>query len=391
MSKKVLGIVAEYNPFHNGHKYHIDEAMKLVEPDVVVCAMSGNFVQRGEPAIFNKFSRATTAINNGLDIVIEIPTYFATSTAENFAYSAISILKNAGITHLAFGVESENIELLSKIADFLIEEPEEYKIELKKQLDTGISFANARDIAVSKFINNDLLKLPNNILAIEYLKAIKYFNAEIVPVPIKRTVGYYDFYVKNHITSATNIRALLSTNNCASVYKLIPENSRIPDKNVFFEDFNDIFMYKLKTTNIDRLKSIPDVIEGLENRIISSLYTTNDINEIIDTIKTKRYTLSRIKRIMISLLLDINSTDLEIFKKNGYTEYLRILAMSQKGKKYLSEINKISEIPAITSVKKFLDIANESQKKMLEKDILASNIYSLISKDEYNIDFTNRI
>lgn len=388
MSKKVLGIIAEYNPFHNGHKYHIDEAKTKVNPDITICAMSGNFVQRGEPAIFNKFNRAKTAIKNGIDLVIEIPTYFAVSTAENFAYSAVNLLKNAGVTHLAFGVESEDIDTLDKIAQLLIEEPDKYKAELKKNLDKGLSFAVARDNAVEKFIPNKLLKSPNNILAIEYLKAIKYFNTDITPVPIKRTVGYYDEKIKNDIASATKIRELIKN---GKIYEtLIPDNSIIPEKPVFFEDFNNKLMYKLKTSTPDSLIQLPDVIEGLENRILGSI-CNNKIDDTINKITTKRYTLSRIKRILISLLLDIKSSDLTELKNNGYAEYLRILAISDNGKKYLREINKTSTVPVVTTVKRFLNTATELQKKMLEKDILASNVYSLISNDDYNMDFKNRL
>ncbi|MBE5813374.1 MAG: nucleotidyltransferase [Clostridiales bacterium] len=388
MSKKVLGIVAEYNPFHNGHKYHIDEAKKQVKPDITICAMSGNFVQRGEPAIFNKFSRAKTAIKNGIDIVIEIPTYFAVSTAENFAYSAISLLKNAGVTHIAFGVESDDINTLNKIADLLINEPEEYKKELKNNLDKGLSFAVSRDNAVAKFIPNKLLKSPNNILAIEYLKAIKYFNVDIIPVPIKRIVGYYDDKIKNDIASATKIRELIKNKG---IYEtLIPNNSIIPNQPAFFEDFNNEFMYKLKTSTPSLLTELPDVVEGIENRIIASI-CSNDINDILNKITTKRYTLSRIKRILISLLLDIKLSDLNELKSNGYAEYLRILAISNVGKKHLRYISQTSSIPVITTVKKFLNTATNLQRKMLEKDILASNVYSLISNDEYNMDFKNRL
>jgi len=388
MSKKVLGIVAEYNPFHNGHKYHIDEAKKLVNPDITVCAMSGNFVQRGEPAIFNKFTRAKTAINNGIDIVVEIPTYFAVSTAENFAYSSVALLKNMGVTHIAFGVETDEIDKLNKIADLLITEPSEYKVELKKNLDRGLSFASSRDLAVSKFIPNKLLKSPNNILAIEYLKAIKHFNANIIPVPIVRTIGYYENNINNNITSATNIRELIKNNS--EFKSLIPQNSFFSNQPVFFEDFNNIFMYKLKSSVASSLMELPDVIEGLENRILSSMIN-NNINEVIKKITTKRYTTSRIKRILISLILDIKNIDLIQLKNNGYAEYLRILAMSSSGKKYLYTINKISTVPIVTSVKKFLDNSTDLQATMLKKDILASNIYSIISNDEYNMDFKNRL
>ena len=388
MSKKVLGIIAEYNPFHNGHKYHIDEAKAKVNPDITICAMSGNFVQRGEPAIFNKFSRAKVATKNGIDIVFEIPTYFAVSTAENFAYSAVNLLKNAGVTHLAFGVESDDINKLNEIATLLINEPDEYKIELKKHLDKGISFAAARDNAVAKFIPNKLLKSPNNILAIEYLKAIKYFNADIIPVPIKRTVGYYDDNIKNDIASATKIRELIKVGTFYET--LVPSNSIVSNIPVFFDDFNNELIYKLKSSSPAQLAQLPDVVEGLENRMITSI-CSNNIDDFISKITTKRYTLSRIRRILISLLLDIKTDDLIEFKNNGYAEYLRILAMSSEGKKYLRDINKTSNLPVITSVKNFLNTASDKQKKMLEKDILASNIYSLISNDEYNIDFKNRL
>lgn len=383
MSKKVLGIVAEYNPFHNGHKYHIDEAKKIVNPDITVCAMSGNFVQRGEPAIFNKFTRAKTAVSNGIDIVAEIPAYFAVSTAETFAHSAIALLKNMGVTHLAFGVETDDIDKLNEIANLLINEPKEYKSELKEQLSKGLSFAVARDNAVSKFIPNSLLKTPNNILAIEYLKAIKHFNASIAPVPITRTVEYYDDIIKNNISSATYIRKLIKANK--NFDYLIPKES-VTSNPVFFEDFNNIFLYKLKTSTTNSLLEIPDVVEGLENRILSSI-GNNSLEDIVNNITTKRYTLSRIKRILISLILDIKSSNLELLKANGYAEYIRILGISRSGKKYLSNINKISNIPVVTSIRKFLNTATNLQKEMIEKDILASNVYSLASGDEYNLDF----
>jgi len=387
MSKKILGIVAEYNPFHNGHKYQIDEAKRLVNPDFTICAMSGNFVQRGEPAIFNKFIRAQNAINNGIDIVIEIPTHFAVSTAENFAYSAISLLKNAGITHLSFGVETNELDTLNQIAELLVNEPDEYKIELKKNLYKGLSFAVARDNAVSKFIPNKLLKSPNNILAIEYLKAIKYFNANIIPVPIVRTVGYYDEKIENNIASATKIRELIRDN--MKFESLVPKN-HLSSNPVFFEDFNDILIYKLNSSTPETLCELPDVIEGLENRILSSL-DSNDITNVINKIITKRYALSRIKRILISSILDLKNTDLQEFKKHGYAEYLRILAISSTGKKHLREINKTSNIPIITTVKKSLTTATDLQRKMLEKDILATNVYSAISGDKYNYDFKNKL
>ena len=149
---KILGIVAEYNPFHNGHKYHIDEAKRKVNPDAVFCVMSGNFVQRGEPAIFNKFIRAKSAVNNGIDIVFELPLFACLSSAEIFAMNAVSILIHAGVTHLSFGCETDDLELLNNIADIIIKEPDDYKKILKENLDKGVSFPKAREIAISTVI-----------------------------------------------------------------------------------------------------------------------------------------------------------------------------------------------------------------------------------------------
>lgn len=379
---KILGIVAEYNPFHNGHKYHIDEAKKIVKPDVTICIMSGNFVQRGEPAIFDKFTRANIAINHGIDLMLELPTVFAIQTAEHFASAAVNILKNSGVTHLAFGCECDDLALLTNVADFLLNEPESYKVLLKENLKNGISFPEARFNAMNHLNSNfaKILKTPNNILAVEYIKAIKQLNADIIPVPIKRSkVDYHSLTPSNNIASATCIRNMIQ--NILDVSQLVPY--KYTDKPVFLEDFNDIIMYKLRTSSIESLKSLFDMTEGLENRFINSLDICN-ITDFINNVKTKRYPESRIKRILINLLLNITKDDIILAKNNLY---IRVLASTNNGKQLLSDINKFSSIPVIVSINKFLENASDTYKYLLQKDINATNIYNIVRKGTFNADY----
>jgi predicted nucleotidyltransferase len=385
---KILGIVSEYNPFHNGHKYHLDESVKKVSPDVTICVMSGNFVQRGEPAITSKFIRANIAVENGIDLVFELPVIFSVSTAESFAYSAVKALYHCGITHLSFGCETDNLPLLENIADVLISEPPAYKEALKENLKTGSSFPEARSYAISKILPEGGLvsKTPNNILAIEYLKAIRRLNSSISPVVIKRYgVDYHSLDSYKDISSATGIRNMLKTN--IDISRFMPSSSSgLIDKPVFSEDFEKILIYKLRTSTKEDLANIPDVTEGLENRIIKSLHN-NNIADILNEIKTKRYPESRIRRILISLLLDIKKEEVNLFKETGYIQYLRLLACSEKGKNFLPDISKSSSVPIVTSVNRFFKNATPLQKDMMLKDILATNIYAIINNDEFNSDF----
>ena len=390
----ILGIVAEYNPFHNGHLYHLAKSIEETNADATICVMSGNFVQRGEPALIDKFKRADIAIKNGVDLVIELPLYYSLATAEKFAKGAITLLNHCGVNTLSFGAETSDLDKLKGIARLLIDEPILYKEELKKELDTGISFPEARANAVSKVltINKNLLIHPNNILGIEYLKTIYSLNSNINPHIIERIdSGYHDLESNTNILSATGIREKLINNNDVDIFlpQITLENL---DNPVFFKDFEKILMYALRKVTLEELREIPDVTEGLENRIFYAISTSTSISEIIDKVKTKRYPLTRIKRILLSILLNISKINLDTFESLGGPQYIRILSFNEKGRNLLKDITTTSSIPVVTSINKFLKDASEIQKEMLLSDILATNIYSIVTKDKImNLDYLRRL
>ena len=377
---KILGIVSEYNPFHNGHKYQIEKAKEIVKPDATFCVMSGNFVQRGEPAIYNKFVRAKTATNNGIDVVFELPVSKCLSSAENFATSAVLILKNAGVSHISFGCETDDLASLTKIADILIAEPPEFKEKLKEELKEGISFPKAQEKAINSIFKSDILKFPNNILAVEYIKAIKKLKLNIIPVPIKRiNTDYNSLNVVNNMASSSAIRNLIMQKN--NISSLVP--SIIDEKPVFAKDFESMIVYKLRSSSKENLLKIPDVNEGLENAFMSAIKSSVTLDEIIEKVKSKRYTMSRIKRILFNLLLETPAND------NLY--YLHVLSCSKKGKELLPWLNETSALPIITSVNRFLKDAEPTARNILYKEIYATNVYSIVNNEPFNLDFKNKI
>ncbi|MGE5474116.1 MAG: nucleotidyltransferase [Ignavibacteriales bacterium] len=395
---RVLGIVAEYNPFHNGHKYHIEKSKEVTNCDYVVCVMSGNFIQRGLPALLNKWARTEMALFNNADLVIELPVYYALSSAEQFASGSISILNSLGIVDsICFGSESGNIQDLIPVAEILSHEPEEFKNILAKHLQTGISYPSARALALSDYLkNNDetfnlkLTSEPNNILGIEYIKALVKLQSKINPYTIERIKSCYNSTsFKDGIASATAIRKLLSEQQLGEIKKLMPQTAfeilqreishgRCP---VFVEAFENAILTQLRNTDIDSLLNIPDVSEGIENRIKKTALNCGSVSELFEGIKTKRYTLTRIQRIIMANLLGINKKDSEEFNLNGGPQYIRILGFNSKGKELLSKI-KSSSLPLVTSPQDFLKKCNPRQAKMLNSDILATNIFSLGYSDK---------
>lgn len=390
----VLGIIAEYNPFHNGHMYHLKSALTKTDADYTVCVMSGNFIQRGEPALFNKFIRADMAINCGIDLIIELPVYYSVSTAEKFAYAGVKLLNECGANYISFGCETADVSQLISISNLLLNETYEYKNELKKQLNLGLSYPDARSKVISKLLNisSNITNQPNNILAIEYLKALTQINPIITPIPIERVdSNYYDTDSKTNILSATGIREKLKHSEDIDIFMPQSTLSLMKDP-VFLKDFEQLILFSLRKLSLSELKALPDVTEGLENRILSAIISSSTLDELIDKIKTKRYPLTRIKRILISAMLGLSKEKLQLFDKSGGPQYIRILGCNEKGKELLSLISKKSNLPIITSVNKFLSTATDLQKEMLHKDILATNIYTLITKDKtMNLDYTRRL
>ena len=362
---KTAGIIAEYNPFHNGHKYHIEETRKTTGADAVIVAMSGNFVQRGEYAICDKWSRAKMALLNCADLVVELPVVYACQSAEYFAKGAVSILENLKCDYLSFGTEADNTEEIIKIAEFLKNPDEKFRKTLEESLKKGESYPKA----LAKALGKDEINTPNNVLAIEYLKQIK----NMKPVGVKRQGSLHDGK-----GSASDIRAKINANENAE--NLMPDTSTVIFKNALKanrEIYEKLVLYKLRTMTADELKNVPDVNEGLENRIIQCAHKATNLEELLDLIKTKRYTMARIRRILNNSLLGITKEDI-----TKAPEYIRVLGMNKNGMEILSDLRDKTQIPIITKM------ADAPKSVMLDKDINATNIYSLLADKPSMADYT---
>lgn len=387
-----LGIIAEYNPFHNGHKFHIDKTKSQLNIDSSICIISGNFTQRGEPCLYNKWEKTKMALSNGIDLVIEMPTYYAVNSAQNFATYGINLLNSLGIIdYISFGTECEDLNILKQIVDIVLNEPLEYKEELKKQLSIGNLFAKSNELAILKVLNDKnyekILSTPNNILAIEYLKALKKSNSKIMPFNIQRTNDYLSLDINSNICSATAIRNALEKNTHTNLENVVPLSTHETIKKStpkFLKDFESQIIYMIRKMNLNDLNDILEVTEGLDVRLKKFSFETNDIYELIHKVKTKRFTQTKIQRILIHILLGMTKTEFENIQKNNYI-YIRVLGMTNKGKDLLKNISKTCNIPVISSVKKYINTYGLNP--LLEKDILSSNIYS----EQYNIDMTEKI
>lgn len=405
---KVLGIIAEYNPFHNGHLFHLNESKKLTGSSYTVAIMSGNFAQRGNTSIIDKWSKAKSAIECGVDLVVELPVLYSTSSAENFAEGAIKILDSLKVVdYLSFGAETVDINLLNNIATVLNEEPKEYKSLLSEELKKGLSYPKARENALMIYLNDikkysNVLSSPNNILGIEYIKALKKYNSIIQPIAMPRhESGHNDLNYHGNIASSTAIRNITKNNGFDILRKLMPEPSYtnliknikvghvVPDLSVFEKEI----IFNLRKMSIYDISQLPDVSEGLEFAIKNAANSCNSLVELLNIIKSKRYTQTRIQRILLYSLLGITKKDIAISKKTQ--PYVRVLGFNEKGKYLISEVAKANpKLNIITSVKKFTDKnLNRNLKYMLEKDIWATDVYTIgYEYDSWsNLDYTNKI
>jgi predicted nucleotidyltransferase len=401
---KVAGIIAEYNPFHNGHLYHIEQTKALCSADFVVCVMSGNFIQRGEPAIVDKWARAEMALLSGADLVVEIPVAYAMSSAEYFAQGAVKILDSMNIIDfLCFGSESGSIDLLDIVADVLHTEPEEYKLNLKEALSRGLSFPAAREAGLRKYMNGkpgstynieNLMNNSNNILGIEYLKALKKLKSTIKPVTVKRMNNFYNSEVlEGAISSATSIRMLISKNPGKTSYellkKVLPQQSldilaRELEKGkgpVYSSDFETTILSILRRMTLNELRELPYITEGLENRIKAVADNSGTLSELVEGISTRRYTRTRIQRCIFSSLTGLKNSEFENFNIYGGPQYIRILGFNNKGRQLISKINKTASLPVIVKTADFKNSCNPLLTRMLELEAAATDQYVLAFKN----------
>jgi len=374
----VCGIICEYNPFHNGHLYHLNEVRKF--SDAVVCVMSGNYVQRGEPAVIRKHLRAKAAILNGADLVIELPTPWATASAERFAQGAVSLFSQIpGTTHLSFGCETDDLDALTRVSDIL--DSNNFTKRLKERLNTGISFASARASAIAEIDTNsaEILNFPNNILAIEYIKALKSVSSRIVPMPVLRKLAAHDSdTITKDFASASAIRSLLRDENNVDV------SSLIPDFFIYEQDFKNRFaptkieyaeraiLAVLKRMNEDDYLAYPDVNEGLHKRIKAAVATSSGFFETVEKIKSKRYAHARIRRILLHIFLGI-TRDLPV----NPPPYLRVLALNDTGRGLVSDCSSIPVITKPASAKNLTGFA----KQIFDLEVQATELYSLFMQN----------
>lgn len=385
----VSGIVVEYNPLHNGHIYHINRTREITGCDAVVAVMSGNFVQRGEPAFLNKWARTKMALMSGVDLVLELPVIYSISSAEGFAFGAVSTLESLGIIDsICFGSELGNIELLNKLSKVLYEEPEEYKNLLQDHLKNGLSFPLSRQKALFEYFKffksesllnslDEVMKSSNNILAIEYLKSLILLSSKIKPYTIARVGNKYnDLKITGTFSSASSIRKNF---NDSKINQALPHYSRktISQEMEFgrcpvtLNDFSDIILHRLREMDINEISQLLDVSEGLEYKIKRASEDFGNVDELIGSVITKRYPASRIKRILIYSLLGIKKDLKQIIK--APVKYVRVLGFNEKGRELLNNIQRNSTLPIITN-------PSRNDINILKYDIIATDIYVLAYK-----------
>lgn len=376
---KICAIISEFNPFHNGHKYLIDKAGELGYTHKIAI-MSGNFVQRGEPAIISKSARTRAALENGINLIIEIPSVWAVSTSERYARAGVMLADSLEcVEALVFGSESGDLKSLKSIANIL--DTPDFSCAVKNHTHTGITFAKAREKAAKDVLKDldisNCMRSPNDNLGIEYIKNLNKINSTIIPISIKRNRNA-------DIFSASEIRNLIHSGNDYENY--LPESSRRAiheeiKNNLAPTDIKNaekIILYKLKSLSKREFQGLPDISEGLENRFLKNIMSSETLEEIIYKTKTKRYTMSRIKRIIMSAVLDIKN---EIQIKD--VPYIRVLGADEKGLEILKKC-KNSRLPIIS---KYAEIKNLSTFgiEIFEKECFCTSIYGLFLNKTKNL------
>lgn len=414
---KVLGVIVEYNPFHNGHMYHLMKAREIVNPDYTIAVMSGNFVQRGEPAIIDKFSRAEIALEMGIDVVFELPFLYSIQDANGFAYGSVGVLDRTNVvTDVVFGSESADIDTLKIISNTLFNQPEEYQKNLKKYLKEGYSFPNARKNALidyfesKKLLNKEqilIIEKSNDILGLEYLVALQKFNSKIKPHTIKRQgARYNDEKFLGEFSSATAIRKLWRERKYDLIKAAVPEitfeimqrEEKLGKAPIFLDDFELSFLSYLRTLSRDDLKKYYGVTEGLEQRIIEAAKRNNTLDGLYHTIKSKRFTYTRIKRTLLNIYFGITDFLIEEINKFG-PQYLRVLGFTERGRELLAKMKNKVEYPVMTTPSNYISIIKNIERdlknkrkvwkinkktyfKMIDYDFKATNVYSLYYKNK---------
>ncbi len=393
---KVVGLITEYNPFHDGHKYHIEQAKKLTGADYAIVIMSGNYVQRGAPSFVDKYTKTAVALNNGADLIIELPYCFACASAEYFSYCAVSILDKLNIVdYICFGAENDDIMTLTQIANTLVSEPQNYKDVLKSSLKAGNSFATARSTALKQCLDFDeeIINSPNNILGIEYIKALIKRKSPIKPIAIKRiNANYHDNDFDSRFYSATAIRSQTDTLSILNEIDLQYAESFEQSYPITTNDFDSILGASLlQHYSANDFETIFDLSPDFINKIINNIYSYSDINSFIETLKSKDITYSYISRGLLHILLDIKTSDISKYLANDITDYIRVLGF-RANTPLLGAIKKSSNLAIITQIadaKNILSSLPSHNLQLLKNSNHADNIYRMIAMNKYKSNIQN--
>ncbi len=398
---KVNGIIAEYNPFHNGHKYHLEASYASTGADYTIIAMSGNFMQRGTPAMIHKYARAEMALKNGADLVLEIPSFYACASAEYYAYGAVSLLDQLGVVDcLCFGSECGDVAILTQIAEILTAEPDAYRNCLTTCLKQGYSYPTARSLALAAYLEEHCaspkepcVTTPNNILGIEYIKALQRRNSNIEPVTIKRVgAQYHEQTLSTGYPSATAIRHAIYTHydkNMTASDSLATLTDQLPDSTldilqnayktlqpIQMDDFSQILLYKLLCQAPYGYEEYLDTSNDLSDKIGKNLFRFQNCSDFCDLLKSKDITHTRLSRCLLHILLDIRTKDMERYKAMDYVPYARVLGLRKDAAPLLSAIKEHASIPLITKLADAEHMLGKDALEMLQRDIQISHIHN---------------
>ncbi|AGB41373.1 putative nucleotidyltransferase [Halobacteroides halobius DSM 5150] len=410
---KVLGIITEYNPFHLGHKIHLQNSLNKSKADATICIMSGCFLQRGRPAIIDQWSRAKMALQVGVDLILQLPVVYSTRSAEYFAWAAVRSLEaTKTVDYLSFGSESGNINSLKELGELLAKEPQQLSSLLQEKLKEGHSYPQARTKALTSYLKlkssdfkvsptkaEEIINNPNNILGLEYIKALINLNSSITPLTIKREGADYYSNKLNNIASGSAIRNRIKKNQQQNkplidqqIRQSLPNSTVEVLKNkfkdnlgpIFTNDFSQQLLTLLRRVDKNKLRNYENITGGLENRFKEAALKATSLQELINLIKTKRFTQTRIQRILIHLLLGLTKDQLTKFDTAYGPQYLRVLGFNQQGRQLLKLIKKKSNLPLITKV------ANHFKSKQTPRNLLQEMLeYDLLANDLYTLAYSN--
>ena len=395
---KTVGLITEYNPFHNGHLYHLEKSKEASGADFCIVLMSGSFVQRGAPAIYDKYVRTAMALNAGADLVFEMPVSFSTASAREFAAYGVSLLSALGVVDtISFGSECGNLSELQKIAKILTEEPKEYAEALRQYVKEGMTFPEARNQALLGYIDpesKDILKSPNNILGIEYCRAAFQSDSSVALHTISRKGnGYHDISTDNSLSSATAIRRMIESGNSSNRNREASDLQRLvpafvfehinKDTPLYINDFSALLNYRIQMElNFLPMEKISDMTPELAARIRKTALSPDTFENRISELKSRQVTYTRVSRALLHLLLNICDEDISRFKAEGYASYARILGFRKSAAPLLSFIKANSSVPLISKLADASGYLSDTGKLMLEQEIRSSHLYSTVKKEK---------